>query len=269
MLKVFLLTLLIVGIALLLLSIRVLLLRGGRFRSFHIHDSKAMRQRGIGCVMEQDKEVRRQQKNNNNRQLTLHNMKAHTLILAAALMGAGMTACNNGNQEQGASASGKGASAKDAKIAYVEVDSIMSQYQFCKDMEKELEKKGANSQQHIQSKGQALQQAAANFQQGLQSNKYTQEQAQSIQANLQKQDNDLQALQQRLAAEFQTTQDAFNKTLHDSIQNFLAVYNKDKKYTYILSKQGDNILYADPACDITKEVIEGLNKAYKPAKKAE
>ena len=132
---------------------------------------------------------------------------------------------------------------------------------------KELEKKGMNSQQHLQSKGQALQAAAANFQQGLQSNKYTQEQAQSIQANLQKQNSDLEALQQRLAAEFQTTQDEFNKALHDSIQNFLAVYNKDKKYAYILSKQGDNILWADPANDITKEVIEGLNKAYKPGKK--
>ena len=32
----------------------------------------------------------------------------------------------------------------------------------------------------------------------------------------------------------------------------------------ILTKQGDNILLADPAFDITDEVIAGLNKAYKP-----
>ena len=50
----------------------------------------------------------------------------------------------------------------------------------------------------------------------------------------------------------------------------LALYNKDKKYTLILSKAGDNILYADKAHDITNEVIAGLNKAYKqaPAEKA-
>ena len=53
--------------------------------------------------------------------------------------------------------------------------------------------------------------------------------------------------------------------LRDSIQHFLAVYNKDKKYGLILSKAGDNILYADKAYDITNEVIAGLNKAYKPA----
>ena len=40
------------------------------------------------------------------------------------------------------------------------------------------------------------------------------------------------------------------------------VYNKDKKYSMILSKSGDNLLYADKAFDITNEVIAGLNKAY-------
>ncbi|MCF0202677.1 MAG: OmpH family outer membrane protein, partial [Bacteroidaceae bacterium] len=74
---------------------------------------------------------------------------------------------------------------------------------------------------------------------------------------------DLQALQQRLTAEFASEQEAFNKQLTDSIHNFIARYNKAKGYTFILSKSGDNMLYADKACDITKEVIEGLNKEYK------
>ena len=45
-------------------------------------------------------------------------------------------------------------------------------------------------------------------------------------------------------------------------------YNKAKKYTLILTKQGDNILYADKSYDITNDVIAGLNKAYKPSKAA-
>ena len=55
---VFLYSLLLIGLAMLLLSIRVLLKRNGRFRSFHIHDSKAMRERGIDCVIEQDRKAR-------------------------------------------------------------------------------------------------------------------------------------------------------------------------------------------------------------------
>ena len=150
------------------------------------------------------------------------------------------------------------------KIAYVEVDSIMTQYTFCKETSEKLEKKQQNVESTLQQKGQALQQAAANFQQKLQSNGFsTREQAEQVQAGLQKQNADLENLQQRLAGELQQESAKFNEALHDSLQHFLNRYNKDKKYTLILSKSGDNILYGDKAIDITDEVIEGLNKAYK------
>ena len=37
----------------------------------------------------------------------------------------------------------------------------------------------------------------------------------------------------------------------------------------ILSKAGDNILMADKKLDITQDVINGLNKRYKPTAKTE
>ena len=153
------------------------------------------------------------------------------------------------------------------KIAYIEVDSIMSQYKFCKEYSLILEKKSQNIQNTVNAKGRSLQAAAAKFQQDIQNNKYTQQQAEAVQAGLQKQNADLQALQQRLGAEFQAETEKFNKALRDSIQHYLAVYNKDKKSSLILSKAGDNILYADKTYDITNEVIAGLNKAYKPVAK--
>ena len=58
------------------------------------------------------------------------------------------------------------------KIAYVEVDSIMTQYEFCKEYSLILEKKSQNIQNTLQQKGQALQAAANNFQQKLQQNAY-------------------------------------------------------------------------------------------------
>lgn len=159
----------------------------------------------------------------------------------------------------------------DLKIAYIEVDSIMSQYEFCKEYTLILQKKSTNIQNTINQKGNNLQAAAANFQQKIQQNAYTREQAEAISNNLQKQQADLQALQNRLGNEFQAETEKFNNALRDSIQHFLAVYNKDKKYALILSKAGDNILYADKGYDITNEVIAGLNKAYKktPLKKEE
>ena len=39
--------------------IKVLSSKNGTFSSQHIHDSEAMRERGIHCVMDQDREMRR------------------------------------------------------------------------------------------------------------------------------------------------------------------------------------------------------------------
>ena len=175
-----------------------------------------------------------------------------------------MTSCDKSkSQVDEKKVESKQAVPSDAKIAYVEVDSIMSQYKFCKDYSLILQKKGQNIQNTLAQKQQALEAAAANFQQKVQQNAYTREQAEGVNASLQKQNNDLQILNQRLSAEFQNETDQFNKALRDSIQHYLASYNKDKKYSIIFSKQGDNLLYADKAYDITNEIVAGLNKAYK------
>ena len=190
-------------------------------------------------------------------------------LAVAFVATAALTACDKSNpqMDQKPENANKTAVAGELKIAYVEVDSIMSQYKFCKEYSLILQKKGQNIQNTLAKKQEALQAAVANFQQKVQQNAYTREQAEAINAGLQKQGNDLQVLNQRLSTEFQNETDKFNKALRDSIQHYLAVYNKDKKYSIIFSKQGDNLLYADKAYDITNEVIACLNKAYKPAKK--
>ena len=184
-------------------------------------------------------------------------------LAVAAFAAMAMTSCDKSKSQVDDKPVAAQTAPTSTKIAFVEVDSIMTQYKFCKDYSLILQKKGQNIQSTLAQKQQALQAAAANFQQKLQQNAYTREQAQSIEMSLQKQNNDLQALNQRLSGEFQTETEKYNKALRDSIQHFLAVYNKDKKYSLILSKAGDNILYADKTHDITNEVIAGLNKAYK------
>lgn len=189
-------------------------------------------------------------------------MTKKNLIIALAASIVAFTSCDNSPKAEDAKET-KAETQTEMKIAYVEVDSLMTQYEFCKEYSLILEKKSQNIQSTLQAKGQSLQNAAANFQQKLQQNAYTREQAEQIQAGLQKQNADLEALQQRLGTEFQAETAKFNEALHDSLQHFLAKYNKDKKYTMILSKSGDNILLADKSIDITQEIVAGLNKAYK------
>jgi len=152
----------------------------------------------------------------------------------------------------------------DLKIAFVEVDSIMTQYNYAKDSQKALEQKYNNIQSTLAAKQQQLQAAQAKLQQDYQANQLTQAQAQQRSAQIERQAQDLQVLNQRLTNEFQTATNDFNVALHDSIQNYLKIYNKDKNYSYILSKSGDNILLADKSNDITAEIVAGLNKQYKP-----
>ena len=60
MLKTILIALLIVAISMALLSVKVLLKKDGRFPNTHVGGSKAMRERGIGCIQSQDREARRE-----------------------------------------------------------------------------------------------------------------------------------------------------------------------------------------------------------------
>ena len=59
MVKTLIVSIVIIAAGMLLLLVKVLLRRNGTFSSQHIHDSKAMKERGIHCVMDQDREMRR------------------------------------------------------------------------------------------------------------------------------------------------------------------------------------------------------------------
>ena len=188
-------------------------------------------------------------------------------IFSALAIAAMMVSCNNQSpkmdNQPAAATSGDG-----LKIAFVEVDSLMTQYTFAKDYSVTLQKKSNNARNTLNQKGSALQAAAANFQQKLNNNGFqSREQAASQQAAIERQQRDLQELQARLENELASETAKFNEALRDSLQNFLKLYNKDKHFDLILSKAGDNILLAEKRYDITADVINGLNKYYKPAAK--
>ena len=58
MIETLLISALIIAIGMAFLLVKVLLKHNGEFSSQHIHDSEAMKERGIHCVMDQDREMR-------------------------------------------------------------------------------------------------------------------------------------------------------------------------------------------------------------------
>ncbi len=195
-------------------------------------------------------------------------MKKYMFMAAAAI--AALASCNNAAPKMDEQPAAAGNATGAVRIAYVEVDSLMTQYKYCKEFTEILQRKSNNARNTLNQKGQALQSAMVNFQQKLNNNGFTsREQAESQQAAIQRQQQSLQELQARLESELANETSKYNDGLRDSLMHFLDKYNKDKKYDLILTKQGDNILYAAKRFDITSDVINGLNKAYKSTLKAD
>ena len=191
-------------------------------------------------------------------------MKKNFFRAFALLTLVGLTsACNNSapkmdeEPETAVATTGEG-----LRIAYIEIDTLTAQYEFAKEKSLELEKKGTNARNTIQTKTAQLEKNAQAFQQKLQSNGFTsREQAEAAQANLQREQQNIMALQQRLENELASEQQKFLQAFQDSLDHFLADYNKDKKYDMIVNKAA--VLYADKRFDITTDVVNGMNRRYK------
>ena len=149
-------------------------------------------------------------------------------------------------------------------IAVVDIDTLAAKSDYCKDGQKQLEAKQNAYRKQLNAKGQALQTAMINFQKKAQAGQFaSQQQAESEQANLQKQQQALQAFQEKIESEMARATQNYQTKLRSDLNAFLKEYNADGHFKVIISKSGDNVLYADPAIDITNDVIDGLNKIYK------
>lgn len=191
-------------------------------------------------------------------------MKKNFFRAFALLTLVGLTsACNNSAPKMDEEPEAAVATSGDGmRIAYIEIDTLTAQYEFAKEKSLELEKKGTNARNTIQTKTAQLEKNAQAFQQKLQSNGFTsREQAEAAQANLQREQQNIMALQQRLENELASEQQKFLQAFQDSLDNFLADYNKDKKYDIIVNKAA--VLYADKRFDITTDVVNGMNRRYK------
>lgn len=188
------------------------------------------------------------------------------LLFIAALAASTLVGCNKPASEVETTANSAD-SLVGVKIAYVELDSLMSQYNLYKDYSEVLQRKGNNIQKTLQQKQSTLEQHAAALQKKYESNGFTtRDELERAQASIQREQQELAELADRLNGEFNTEQARINEEARDSIQAFLQSYNKTKKYDYVLVKAGDNLLIANPKMDITQEVVKGLNKRYQPIK---
>lgn len=151
-------------------------------------------------------------------------------------------------------------------IAYINLDSLLSNYTLAQECGEQLMKKQEDARLKLNTKMRTFQNEYADFQRKIENNAFlSRERAESEANRLQRKQEELQALEEQLTQDILTEQQQLNIRLADSLTNYLNEYNKDGRFHLILSNQGrDNVLTAVEGYDITDEITEALNARYIP-----
>jgi outer membrane protein len=147
------------------------------------------------------------------------------------------------------------------KTVYVNVDSLLTNYEYFKDTRKVLESKRFQLDNELNNKGRSLQNEVAFFQQRAQT--MTMEQGRATEAALQKKQQDLVAYRDRVVQQLAAEEQKKNEELYNQIHDYLKKVNKQNQYDFVMGySRGGGILFADTTLDATKSIIGGLNKEY-------
>ncbi len=158
----------------------------------------------------------------------------------------------------------EGATGGSMPIAFVNLDSLVQNYNYAKDLYEVQLKKQENARANLGQQMRDWQKETEDFQRKLENNAFlTRERAEQEQQRLMRKQQDLQDLDNRTANELMVEQQKMNEQLRDTVVAQLKQFNKDLGYQIILSNSGgDNILWASDAYDISGEFIKYLNKNY-------
>jgi len=189
-------------------------------------------------------------------------------ILSASALVLTFTQCNNTPQQPQVITQAVCDSTPELKIAYVDIDTLLTNYDLWIELNEEMIRKEENVRATLNEKAKDLQADYEEFERKLNNNAFvTRERAEAEQNRILKKREDLESLQERLTNELAIENNKNSMLFRDSINAYIHDYNKEHGYNIILSRIGDNILYIDYTMNITQEIIDGLNARYAKNKK--
>lgn len=198
----------------------------------------------------------------------MKSIRTIVIALCAAATTLTFTQCTNAPQQAPVVTQVVCDSASQLKIAYVDIDTLLTNYKLWIELNEEMIRKEENARATLNEKAKNLQTEYEEFERKLNNNAFvTRERAESEHNRILKKNQDLEQLQERLSNELAIENNKNNVLFRDSINAFIKEYNKVKGYNVILSRLGDNILYIDHEMNITQEIIDGLNARYSASKK--
>ncbi|MBS4043751.1 MAG: OmpH family outer membrane protein [Chitinophagaceae bacterium] len=156
-------------------------------------------------------------------------------------------------------------SSKGCTIAYFEMDSIQNNFEYYKEVIKELSKKEQEVRNHLAEIKNANISKLKEYQ--GKGNSMSPEQMNEARQDLERRDNDYQLREQTEANKLSSETRDKLLDVKKKIEDYLKEYNKNRTYSFILSNSSDLIYYKDSAYNITADLIKGLNETYKFKKK--
>ena len=151
-------------------------------------------------------------------------------------------------------------------IAYVNVDSLLVNYNFAKDLNESLLRKEESTRATLNQRENQINSAAQEFERKLRNNAFlSQERAQQEQERIMKMNQEYQQLAERLSQEFLLEQQKLNLQMEDTIKVRIEEFNKTRNYEIIFSNiSTSTLLYSKDKYDVTDEVVQFLNNKYGP-----
>lgn len=160
--------------------------------------------------------------------------------------------------------------AQGLNVAYIQMDSLLLKYTLAEELRAAYEAKINKADRELNAKGQKLERDMMDAQEKIQKGLVTRATAEEMQQKLYNQQNELMASRDRIMGELAEEEQVMNNRIYYAIMDYLEEFNADRKYSMIVSTTATGpILNADPALDITAEVLEALNARYAADKKAE
>lgn len=157
---------------------------------------------------------------------------------------------------------------RSGEIIYINIDSVNANYELVDILTKDIEAEMSKQEAVFQNRQAALERKAAQFQQNYQAGVLTQVQIENAQQQLMQESETLKEDYARVMGDLEARQAAALKQIADSVINATKRINAERNASYVFSYQyGGQLIDADPAKDVTDELLEMLNEPFKSKKK--
>ena len=182
-------------------------------------------------------------------------------IVVLFVMFLGQKNCNTANIE---TTSAEKTVAANNSIVYIQLDTLINQYDMYNDLKTEFEGKLASVENELTKKGRALENDYQSFNEKMSKGLLTRSQAEAQGNELQARQQELALLSQEKQMQLAEEESVMINQVMNAIQSYIKEYNKIHNHSLILTTTvaTNNVIDGESSLNITNDIIKGLNQEY-------